>query len=366
MIMPDFLERGKLREILQSTSVSYLSMEKLVALFREEDVLTGVLPDRKWVWDPRDNSVTLFNTSRSIRPHDQTDRVDTINSDYCPICEGSTTGVIDVAELSEGFTFINKNLYPIVYPFASSGNSDEDSTFGFHFLQWTSSYHNRDWHNMPLSDRIVVLQRLAALEEKLLYESKTRFTGNGPCDKTRNACGFISIIKNYGQSAGCSLTHGHQQIAFSNVMPGRFQNNISFFQREKHPFSTYMLEQNPGDLVLQDYGPAILAVPYFMKRPYDMILLIKETDRQYLCELDSAEIESIAEGLCDAMKLYRNLLPKLGRDVAFNWVLHNGPGAGVYFEFFPHSQEIGGFEKLGLWVCQSSPEVAATDLREAL
>lgn len=341
-------------------------MEKLIALFREEDALNEMLPDRKWVQDPRDKSVTLFNPSRSKRPHEHKDRVKTVKNNSCPICEGHTTDVIDVAELSEGFTFINKNLYPIVYPFASDSNRDEQTAFGFHLLQWTSSYHNRDWHNMPLSDRIIVLQRLAALEEMFLYGTKTGITGNEQWNNDKGISRFVSIIKNYGRSAGCSLIHGHQQIAFSNVMPGRFQNNLSFYQRKQRSFSAYMFEQTPVDLVLKDYGQAVLAVPYFMKRPYDMILMIKETKKQYLCELSHSEIESVAEGLCDTMRLYRNILPKIGRDVAFNWVLHNGPGVGLYFEFLPNTQEMGGFEKLGLWVCQSNPEMAAADLREVL
>ena len=36
------------------------------------------------------------------------------------VCQGETTGIIDVAELSEGVTFINKNLYPALYPFMRS------------------------------------------------------------------------------------------------------------------------------------------------------------------------------------------------------------------------------------------------------
>jgi hypothetical protein len=83
--------------------------------------------------------------------------------------------VIDVTDLSKGFTFINKNLFPILFPGGSFETSLPDMpdsagmpAHGFHFLQWTSSQHDKDWHNMPRSDRIVVLKRLAALEKKLL------------------------------------------------------------------------------------------------------------------------------------------------------------------------------------------------------
>ncbi|MCP5132064.1 MAG: hypothetical protein H6976_00205 [Gammaproteobacteria bacterium] len=46
--------------------------------------------------------------------------------------------------------------------------------------------------------------------------------------------------------------------------------------------------------------------------------------------------------------------------------INNGPGAGLYLEFLAHTQEIGGFEQLGLWVCQESTTNAAAYLREKL
>jgi len=50
-------------------------------------------------------------------------------------------------------------------------------------------------------------------------------------------------------------------------------------------------------------------------------------------------------------------------------VTSNGPGAGLYFDFLPYTQEIGDVEHLGLFVCgrelgQKRPERAAEHLRE--
>jgi len=45
---------------------------------------------------------------------------------------------------------------------------------------------------MPLSDRVIVLQRLAALEQKLLSDQQ----------------GFVLIIKNNGDLVGGSLDRG--------------------------------------------------------------------------------------------------------------------------------------------------------------
>ena len=196
---------------------------------------------------------------------------------------------------------------------------------------------------MPLSDRVIVLQRLAALEHKLLSDRQ----------------GFVLIIKNYGHLVGGSLGHGHQQIALSNVMPGRFGDNQRFEKERGEIFSTYLLRENPVELVIRDYGPAVLLTPYFMRRPYDMMLLAKDTSKKDLYQLSAAEIGAVAEGWCDAIRAIRSIMPDIGRGIAYNVITHNGPGAGLYFEFLPYGQETGGFEHLGLRVCQENPERAA-------
>ena len=65
---------------------------------------------------------------------------------------------------------------------------------------------------MPLEDRVIVLQRLAALENKLLEQSGQ----------------YVSIIKNYGRLVGGSLSHGHQQIGVSNILPNRIRQDQQF------------------------------------------------------------------------------------------------------------------------------------------
>jgi hypothetical protein len=59
-------------------------------------------------------------------------------------------------------------------------------------------------------------------------------------------------------------------------------------------------------------------------------------------------------------------MPKIDKELAYIFTIHTGPGAGIYFEFLPHTQEMGGFEHLGLWVCNDSPANAAANLREVI
>jgi galactose-1-phosphate uridylyltransferase len=364
------LTREILTKILQAENIEQLSAAQLVQLFQEEKGLVDFIPDGICQIDPRNGERIIYNSARARRPHDNRP-VDSQSSGEkpCVVCQGKTTGVVDVANLGEGFTFINKNLFPILYPvdvhtsvdeIENSLDSEGKPAYGFHFLQWTSSLHNRDWHNMPPSDRVIVMQRLAALENKLLANAVNESSND------QDGHGFVSIIKNYGRLVGGSLVHGHQQIGFSNIMPRRFHDNWRFEQEHGKPFSAYLLQENPPELQLQDYGPALLLVPYFMRRPFDMMLVMKDVGKRYLHQLTETELTAVADGWHNAIRAMLWVMPNIGRETAYNVVTHNGPGAGLYFEFLPYTQETGGFEQLGLSVCQGNPRDAAAQLRQFL
>jgi galactose-1-phosphate uridylyltransferase len=209
------------------------------------------------------------------------------------------------------------------------------------------------------------MERLAALEKTLLDGADDLPSATaGRADHDRHA--FVIIVKNYGHLVGGSLIHGHQQIALSNVQPRHFRDSARFERQHGETFSSYMLRETPAELVIKDYGPAVLVVPAFMRRPYDMMLLLKDVSKSYLHELDDAELEAVAEGWHDGIRAIREVMPRMGREIAFNVINNNGPGAGLYVEFLPYTQEIGGVEHLGLFVCQALPEQAAAHLREVL
>jgi len=370
--MSQQIDRQSLARILQAQDVETVSLSELVQMFREEEGISAFLPDGVCVIDPRNGDSVLFHSARARRPHDNRPPSSRNQqaSRACAICQGETTGVIDVAELSEGFTFINKNLYPVLYPFeidrpdrlVEDANQDPtvcQTAYGMHFLQWTSSWHDRDWHNMPLADRRVVLERLAALERKLLTQSES---GESSTDGER----FVLIFKNYGYLVGGSLAHGHQQIALSNVLPRRMGDDVRFEQEHGEKFSAYLRRENPAELLIRDYGSAVLVVPYFMRRPYDMMLLVTDVSKRQLYELTGDEIIAVAEGWHDALRAIHWIMPRIGRELAYNVITHNGPGAGLYFEFLPYTQEIGGFEHLGVMLCQGNPKHAAIHIRETL
>lgn len=369
------LDKASIKEKIDSSAISDLNYEQLHQCFHDELGQSTFLPDGLLQIDPRTNDRVIYSSARSKRPHDNKIEVEKQNetellSRPCVICEGKITGIVDLAELSEGFSFINKNLYPVLFPKIIEIDDPEKiaagkTVYGMHFLQWTSSIHDRDWHNMPLSDCVIALERLAALEKQLIELNDPHMPNNQTLfNDPKGRRGFVAIIKNYGSLVGGSLIHGHQQIAFCNTMPRRLRDNWIFKQTQNENYSDYMLRENPEDLTIKKYPGAKLIVPYFMRRPFDMQLLVENTQKAYLFELSAKEIQSVSQALSDGIRLIRTAMQKLGRELAYNIIVHNGPGAGLYLEFLPYTQEFGGYEHLGLILCQSTPQIVVKQAKE--
>ena len=354
--------------------------------------MAAFLPDSLCQIDPRTGDVIVYNSSRATRLHTTAAMAPVDSRDaQCPICAAKSTGVIDLQPLSEGFTFINKNLYPILHPVEHPNDDAKGaplypdpyhhgrSSYGMHLLQWTSSIHDRDWHNMPLADCLICFDRLAVLEHKLLTDSGgfmpasdrvlhqlPKLPGEVGLPHGPRTFGYVSIIKNFGHAAGASLTHGHQQIGFSNIMPQRYFNNFSFMQRNGQTFSEYMLRENPQRLMVRDFGHAVLVVPYFMKRPYNMLVLVKDHSKQYIHQLSPDERADLVRAMVAAIRAIITVMQQMGKAPAYNININNGPGAGVYLELLASTQLTGGFEHIGLWVCQANPNEVAAQLRQVV
>jgi UDPglucose--hexose-1-phosphate uridylyltransferase len=351
MIKPQ-LEIGKFQSILQHRDITTLNPDDLISIFQQEKELSDNLPEENAVQDPITSDYIIYNSRRGKRPKDNIPSLNKENP--CPICSGSTTGIVDLIDLSEGFSFMNKNLFPILYP--HNPTSDINQARGFHMLQWTSSIHENNWLNMPLGDLFQVMARVAAVEGYLISNKEIFFP------KKRE--GFVSIIKNFGRKVGGSLEHDHQQIGFSNIMPRRVKDNLNFLAENKKTFPEYLLSNNPQKLIIREYGTAVLVVPYFMQRPLYMTLVMKNPDKNYIYELTQEELSDVAQGWLDAVYCIHTLMLDSGKETAYNIITNTS--TGIYFNFLPYTQEFGGFEHMGLYLCQMTPQQAVTNIYAAL
>jgi hypothetical protein len=67
-----------------------------------------------------------------------------------------------------------------------------------------------------------------------------------------------------------------------------------------------------------------------------------------------------------AIQAIITIMPQMGKAPAYNININNGPGAGVYLELLASTQLTGGFEHIGLWVCQANPNDVAAQLRQVI
>jgi len=181
------LTTSDFEKLIQTDSIDDLTLEEIEALFIEEYAKCDSKPNPIYQIGPRNHEPVFYNASRSSRPQTYSLNSKAEGEKPCPICSGHTTGILDWAPLSEGFTFINKNLFPVLFPYTKSefdkfpkakkiqpSGLKERFARGLHFLQWTSSLHNNKWANMPDDDCFIVMKRLAALERKLLKKNNDK------------------------------------------------------------------------------------------------------------------------------------------------------------------------------------------------
>ncbi len=112
------LDAQTLKSLVEVENISTISLQTLMELVRHDSGIQQSLPDGVCQIDPRNGDRIVYVSQRAARPHDNRpeEQEGALPERPCPICKGTTTGVVDVAALSEGHTFINKNLFPLVYP----------------------------------------------------------------------------------------------------------------------------------------------------------------------------------------------------------------------------------------------------------
>lgn len=354
------LPRRKLEALTSIPDLARAPRGALLADLLAEGAIREFAPDGRASVDPRDGVRIVFAAGRAKRPRGAAAPLPAEGP--CPVCEGRLTRVVDVAPLpSGGVTFVNKNLYPIVYP------NPGETAHGAHFLQWTSLRHDEDLDALPVEDVAAIFARLAALERRFLHENPLSFAHGGRCRHGAHH-GYCLVIKNRGGLVGGSLVHGHQQIVLTEVLPGRLADDVRFHRETGRSVVEFLRDRTPAALRIARYEGRVTAlVPPFMRRPLHSMLVVENASRRCLHDLSPREIRGLAAGTRGLLRAFREIMPRrFGKPYTLNMIVHNGPAPGVYFEFFPYTQEMGGYEHLGLFVCQDTPESSARALEAAL
>lgn len=306
-----------------------------------------------YVMDPRNGKAIIYNPSRLKRLSEKGNVEEKSKNENCIICDGKDKlPVFMTRDLdSRGYNgdpnlcFIGPNLFPHVGPqkVPCLDSPSKDSLQGAQYILWVSNQHT-DIDEMSYDDNYLVLSTASDFMERL-SKSKEQL--------------FFQFVKNKGKVVGGSVVHGHYQGSALPFRSNRNLEDIRFEANNGESFANYILNENPNSFEIKDYGSVVSLVPCCaMKKPLDVLVLPKNTSKINLYDLDERELFELGAALTDITKAWSVMLPSIGKEFAYNLEFHLG-NPGMYIEALPYTQETGGFENMDIYVCQSSPKLAA-------
>lgn len=348
------LSRVALARNTAATSLDALGFAGLSELCRRASAAHP--PHAQAGFDPRGLPIA-YSEARATRPLGE--------QDGCAVCDGRTCPAADVAELPGGdCAWLTPNLYPIVWPFPPG---PPRAPRGLHLVHWSSLRHDGGLPGADPATASALLAQWAHAEEWLLHHADASFPESGPGADGRMHRGHCGLVKNRGRRVGGSVEHDHQQVLLTDL-----------------PFAEPTLARGLAEAVLRDLAPervvdevdgrALAVVPSFMRRPLHAFLLPlapgggarRPAAAGWLHHLDAAGRDAFALALARLCAAVTREMVRRAGEPAWNMILHTGPGQAPLLELRPYTQPMGGFEHLGLWLCEERPETSAGRLREAL
>jgi len=339
-VSPAALSREALARNTAATSLTALGFEGLERVAAESSV--DFAPDGAAV-DPRLEMTVVHSEARALRPgHD---------APGCVVCANRTCPCVDVHSLPGGdLAYLTPNLYPITYPRPAG----DGLARGVHLVHWSSLRHGRGWPGADPATAAALLAHLARAEAFLLHEAGEAYPPSGDGHR-----GYVGVIKNHGERVGGSVEHDHQQILLSAAAPVE--------PRVARALSGYAWDAVDEALVVDEVGGrALTLVAPFMRRPLHAFVVPAGGPHGALHHLDEPVRDALAFALARLLAAVPVAMRARGDVPAYNLLCHAGPGVGPLFELRAYTQPLGGYEQLGLYLCEERPATSARRLRDAL
>lgn len=337
--------------------------------------------------DPISERWVVISTERGKRPTDfggtavADESKDVTN---CPFCEGSEAKTPpEITAWRKPGTLpdtpgwdirVIANKFPALTSFGDinrtgMGVFDMMSGIGAHEVIIESPKHQENIPDMRLEHI-----------EKLLWAYKQRIVELGKDERFR----YVLVFKNYGKTAGASLSHPHSQLIATPITPRYVKLELSnarryFLEKERCIFCDIIRQElGTGERVVYENEHFVAITPFASRFPYEIWLLPRRHEYGFQVMLDEERV-LLAKCLKDVM----GKLKKTLNDPPYNMVLHTAPNptprAGRpdywgtiqydfhwHMEIIPRLTKMAGFEwGSGLYINPNSPEEAAKYLRNA-
>jgi UDPglucose--hexose-1-phosphate uridylyltransferase len=240
---------------------------------------------------------------------------------------------------------------------SGEGLYDKISGIGAHEVLIETPSHRHTWYD---GDEAVIRNTLLAAKSRVLDLKKDlRFR-------------YIMVFKNFGPTAGSTLSHSHSQLIALPVVPQRVQEEIEgarahFAQKERCVFCDIIQYESEADrrLLVENEHFVVLA-PYAPRFSFELAVFPKRHEPEFEATPDN-ELESLGSILNDVLRRVGRLLDRPD----YNLIVHNAPcqnSVGDFFhwhvEFMPVLTRVAGFEwGTGFYINPISPEESVQSLK---
>ena len=335
--------------------------------------------------DPIQRRWVIIATERARRPSDYSQEGESdAPVGFCPFCEGNedkTPPEILADRLpgslanGPGWTIrVVSNKFPALRIEGELGREgvgmfDRMNGIGAHEVVIETPKHD-----LNLSD----LEQIHL--EKLIHAYRQRLIDLMKDQRFR----YVLIFKNYGATAGASLSHPHTQVIATPVTPKIVAQELDaarehYILKERCLFCDVIRQEiDSGERIVYDDGQFVAITPYASRFPFEIVLSPRNHAHDF-SHISEDQIQSLASALRDVLGRLKLTL----NDPPYNFVLHTAPNTSVeprrvgywatlaydfhwHLEIIPRLTRVAGFEwGTGFYINPTPPEAAAKFLREA-
>ncbi|MBI3615196.1 MAG: galactose-1-phosphate uridylyltransferase [Candidatus Omnitrophica bacterium] len=183
---------------------------------------------------------------------------------------------------------------------------------------------------------------------------------------------YLLIFKNFGESAGASLSHPHTQLIALPIVPKRVleelrRADLYFSQKERCVFCDMIHQElSEGERVILETSQMVCFAPFASRFPFELWILPKNHSADFT-QIGPESLRDLAEILKQVLHRVQTVL----HNPSYNFILHTSPleatpheGYHWHLEIMPRLTRVAGFEwGSGFYICPTPPELAASFLR---
>lgn len=289
------------------------------------------------------------------------------HKDDCPFCPGNEGDRTDETfRLSDGKAWKTRAIFN-KYPALSPGEDEERWMNGLYSHMDGFGFHEVIVEN-PRHNTIIALMSDEEAEN-IIKTYKSRYVSI----EAERGVRAITIFKNHGLSAGCSLAHPHSQLVATPIVPpqirSRMEQAARYFDIAGKCIFCYTLKQEleAKERMVFETENFVSFIPYAAPVPF-AIWIFPRRHAASFDEITEPETRDLAKHLKTVLsKLYRGL-----DNPDFNYTIRSIPvrEKGVeYFHWYisviPRINQPAGFELgSGIFINVSLPEDGAKFLRD--